>query len=60
MCQLKTSEHVANFIGCGIVDGWRVGAFIDNARFGVVLFVNDDCDSAYDAGACGSLHCDGA
>ena len=40
--------------------GWRVGALIDDARFRGELLVNDDCDSAYDAGACEPLHCDGA
>jgi hypothetical protein len=45
-------------LGAGLCMRWRV--LIDDARFRVELLVNDDCDSAYDAGACESLHCDGA
>jgi hypothetical protein len=47
-------------LGAGLWMRWRVVAWIDDARFRGELLVNDDCDSAYDAGACGSLHCDGA
>ena len=47
-------------LGAGLWMRWRVVALIDDARFRGELLVNDDCDSAYDAVACGSLHCDGA